>query len=115
MSIHMYQYDIPQELAFTDSVAIDTETMGLDIKRDRLCLVQLSGGNGDAHLVQFPTPKYDAPNLKHLLLDKAITKLFHFARFDVAALASGLGISVLPIFCTKVASRLARPIALAMG
>ncbi len=108
MSIHMYQYDIPQELAFTDSVAIDTETMGLDIKRDRLCLVQLSGGNGDAHLVQFPTPKYDAPNLKHLLLDKAITKLFHFARFDTAVLSERLNVVCEPIYCTKIASKLVR-------
>ena len=89
-------------------IAVDTEAMGLNNKRDRLCVVQLSDGNGEAHLVQFAPGKYNAPNLVKLLTDKTRTKIFHFARFDVAIMQQYLGISVSPIYCTRTASRLAR-------
>lgn len=89
-------------------IAIDTEAMGLDNHRDRLCVVQLSDGNGDAHLVHFPTKKFDCPNLKKLLTDKNRVKLFHFARFDVAILTHYLNIKLENIYCTKIASRLCR-------
>ena len=86
MTIHFYQDDIPSELDFGASIAIDTETQGLNLQRDRLCLIQLSSGNGDAHLVQFEKKKYTAPNLRKLLSDKKTLKIFHFARFDLAAI-----------------------------
>jgi ribonuclease D len=89
-------------------VAIDTETMGLDLSRDRLCLAQLSSGDGNAHLVQFEQGAYDAPNLKALLSDPKVLKLFHFARFDLAAIYQYLGVVCAPIYCTKVASKMAR-------
>ena len=92
MTIHVHRYDIPEGLAFSGSVAVDTETMGLNPKRDRLCLVQLSSGDGNAHLVHFPQPRYDAPYLRQLLTDQDITKIFHFARFDVAVLSERLHI-----------------------
>ena len=93
MTITLHKGDLPDGLLFGDSVAIDTETMGLDLHRDRLCLVQLSRGDGDAHLVQFPVGEpYDAPNLKRLLQDTAITKLFHYGRFDIAMLYKHLGV-----------------------
>ncbi len=87
---------------------MDTETQGLNPIRDRLCLVQLTGGNGICHLVQFHSGKYDAPNLKQLLADPNITKIFHFARFDMAMLKNYLGVIVSPVFCTKIASKLVR-------
>ena len=108
MTIHLHQYDIPKNLSVSDFIAIDTETTGLNVKRDRLCLVQLSVGNGDAHLVHFPTPRYDAPRLKQLLADRAVVKLFHFARFDVAVLSERLNVWCTPIYCTKIASKLVR-------
>ena len=108
MTIHTHQYDIPEGLTFSGSVAVDTETMGLNPKRDRLCLVQLSSGDGDAHLVHFPQPRYDAPYLKQLLTDQNITKIFHFARFDIAILSERLHIKCQPVYCTKIASKLAR-------
>lgn len=107
-TIKLHRYDLPGSVRFTGSVAIDTETMGLQPHRDRLCLVQLSAGDGTAHLVQFPEPKFDAPNLKAMLADKSVLKLFHFARFDVAVLRHYLGVSVAPVYCTKIASRLTR-------
>ena len=107
-SITLHRGDIPATLVFGDSVAIDTESMGLDPKRDRLCVVQLSGGDGTAHLVQFAQGQYDAPNLKRLLRDPAVTKLFHFARADLAMIAHYLGVMPEPIYCTKIASVLAR-------
>ncbi|MCC7046967.1 MAG: ribonuclease D [Alphaproteobacteria bacterium] len=107
-NIKLHQYDLPAGVRFAGSVAIDTETMGLHPHRDRLCLVQLSQGDGNAHLVQFPTPRYDAPNLKALLTDPAVLKLFHFARFDVAVLQHYLGVTTQPVYCTKIASRLVR-------
>ncbi|MCC6470314.1 MAG: ribonuclease D [Alphaproteobacteria bacterium] len=107
-NIKLHQYDLPAGVRFAGSVAIDTETMGLHPHRDRLCLVQLSQGDGSAHLVQFPTPRYDAPNLKALLADPQVVKLFHFARFDIAVLQHYLGVTTQPVYCTKIASRLVR-------
>ena len=108
MTIHFYQDDIPSELDFGASIAIDTETQGLNLQRDRLCLIQLSSGNGDAHLVQFEKKKYNAPNLRKLLSDKKTLKIFHFARFDLAAIKIYLEIQCAPVFCTRIASRLTR-------
>ena len=107
-SIEVHQGDLPQGLDFGDSVAIDTETLGLNPDRDRLCLVQLSRGENDAHLVQFAKDSYDAPNLKALLGDASVTKLFHYARFDLGYLRRYLGVVAEPVYCTKIASRLAR-------
>ncbi len=108
MTNHVHQGDLPEGLDFGDSVAVDTETMGLDPRRDRLCLVQLSAGDGDAHIVQFAPGVYDAPRLKALLTDPQVTKLFHFARFDLAMLQRHLGIRCAPVYCTKIASKLTR-------
>ncbi|HEV8680026.1 MAG TPA: ribonuclease D [Stellaceae bacterium] len=108
MSHQLHRGDLPAGLAFGDSVAIDTEAMGLHPHRDRLCLVQLSAGDGDAHLVQFAPGCYDAPNLKRLVADPGVVKLFHFARFDIAILYHYLGVMPQPLYCTKIASRLAR-------
>jgi len=107
-TIKLHRYDLPGSVRFSGSVAIDTETMGLQPHRDRLCLVQFSAGDGTAHLVQFPEPRFDAPNLKAMLADQSILKLFHFARFDVAVLKHALGVTVSPVYCTKIASRLTR-------
>ena len=104
----LYQGDLPGDLDLGSVVAIDTETMGLDLSRDRLCLAQLSSGDGNAHLVQFEQGAYDAPNLKALLSDPKVLKLFHFARFDLAAIYQYLGVVCAPIYCTKVASKMAR-------
>jgi ribonuclease D len=106
--IRIHRGDLPSGLSFPSGVAIDTETMGLNPHRDRLCLVQLSSGDGTAHLVKFDGPSYDAPNLKALLADPKILKIFHFARFDVAMLKHHLGVDTAPIYCTKIASKLAR-------
>ena len=108
MTIHLHQGDLPAGLSFGDSVAIDTETMGLNPLRDRLCLAQLSSGDGDAHLVQFAPGKYNAPNLRALLLDQKVLKLFHFGRFDIAVMAHYLGVVASPVYCTKIASKLVR-------
>ena len=109
MAQHLHRGDLPPGLTFGDSVAIDTETMGLNPHRDRLCLVQLSRGDGDCHLVQLlPGEPIDAPNLAVLLADEAVLKIFHFARFDVAVLEHALGIRCAPVYCTKIASRLSR-------
>ncbi|NKB54813.1 MAG: ribonuclease D [Alphaproteobacteria bacterium] len=108
MSIQLHQGDLPDGVDFGESVAIDTETMGLNPHRDRLCLVQLSAGDGNCHLVQIPAEGREAPNLKRLLIDTNVLKLFHFARFDIAALRNGLGVDCTPVYCTKIASRLAR-------
>lgn len=106
-SYKLHKGDLPAHVTFEGSVAIDTETLGLKPHRDRLCLVQLSAGDGVAHLVQV-APPYDAPRLKALLADPAVTKIFHFARFDVAVLKKYLGIETAPIYCTKIASKLCR-------
>ncbi len=108
MSITLHQGDLPKDIEFGDSVAVDTEAMGLNNHRDRLCLVQLSSGDGTAHLVQLEKGQYDAPNLKALLGDTKITKLFHYARFDVAIIKKYLGVECCPLYCTKIASSLAR-------
>ncbi|MCB9978811.1 MAG: ribonuclease D [Rhodospirillales bacterium] len=108
MTTTLHTGDLPDGLSFGTSVAIDTETMGLRPGRDRLCVVQLSAGDGNAHLVRFPYDSYDAPNLKRLLTDPGVTKIFHFARFDVAALKAYLHIDCAPVYCTKIASRLTR-------
>ncbi len=107
-TIKLHKGDLPPGLTFRESVAVDTETLGLNPHRDRLCLVQLSGGNGTAHLVQFDGKDYSAPRLKALLADPAILKIFHFARFDVAAIERHLGVVAQPIYCTKIASKLVR-------
>ena len=108
MAVTLHRGDLPTGLRLGDTVAIDTETMGLAPARDRLCLVQLSAGDGNAHVVQLRRGEYAAPNLRALLGDPNVTKLFHFARFDVAVLRHTLGVPASPIWCTKIASKLAR-------
>jgi ribonuclease D len=108
MSNRLHRGDLPEGIEFGTSVAVDTEAMGLHPHRDRLCLVQLSAGDGDAHLVQFAPGEYEASRLKRLLADPTVTKLFHFARFDLAILYAYLGTMARPVYCTKVASRIAR-------
>lgn len=108
MNIQFHTGDLPDHVQFRDSVAIDTETMGLNPLRDRLCVVQLSAGDGSAHLVRLPKGQYAAPNLKRLLADPGIVKIFHFARFDVAVLKHYLQVDTTPIYCTKIASKLIR-------
>jgi ribonuclease D len=112
-TIHLYRNDLPEGLTFGPVVAVDTETMGLNPHRDRLCLVQLSAGDGVAHLVQILPESLggrgtQCPNLKRLLTDPAVVKLMHFARFDVAMLAKALAVRVAPVRCTKIASKLVR-------
>lgn len=108
MTVRLHYGDLPDLTRYTGAVAIDTETMGLDPHRDRLCVVQLSPGDGSADVVQIPPGAKDAPNLKRLLADPAITKIFHFARFDLAVLWHTFGVMPDPVFCTKIASRLTR-------
>ena len=108
MKIKLHRNDLPDGLDLGPLVAIDTETLGLNPFRDRLCLAQLSSGDGVCHAVQFAAGRYDAPNLKRLLADPGVTKLFHFARFDVAMFQRWLGVRVQPIYCTKIASKLVR-------
>ncbi len=108
MKIKLHQGDLPEDLNLGAVVAVDTETMGLDPARDRLCLVQLSAGDGTCHLVQIGQGQTQAPNLAHLLSDPAVLKLFHFARFDIAMLKRYLGVDVAPVYCTKIASKLVR-------
>src|SRR4029078_3776115 len=108
MTIRLHRGDLPDLSRYTQSVAIDTETLGLNPHRDRLCVVQLSPGDGSADVVQIPQGAVDAPNLKRLLTDPSIVKIFHFARFDLAALCRGLGVMPGPVYCTKIASRLSR-------
>jgi ribonuclease D len=108
MTVRLHRGDLPDLTRYTDSVAIDTETMGLHPHRDRLCVVQLSNGDGSADVVQIPQGHTDAPNLKALLANPKITKIFHFARFDLAALYNAFGVMPQPVYCTKIASRLTR-------
>ncbi len=108
MTVRLHRGDLPDLTRYTHSVAIDTETMGLHPHRDRLCVVQLSNGDGSADVVQIPKDRTDAPNLKALLANAKITKIFHFARFDIAALDNAFGVMPQPVYCTKIASRLAR-------
>ncbi|WP_347265707.1 ribonuclease H-like domain-containing protein [Paracoccus sp. (in: a-proteobacteria)] len=108
MSIHLYQGDLPDGLDLGPVVAIDTETMGLDPRRDRLCLVQLSSGDGNAHLVQIARGQRQATNLVRMLSDPAVLKLFHFGRFDIAMLEAAFGVVTKPVWCTKIASKMVR-------
>jgi ribonuclease D len=108
MTIRLHRGDLPDLSRYSGSVAVDTETMGLNPHRDRLCVVQLSAGDGTADVVQIPKDHADTPNLKKLLADPAITKIFHFARFDLAALTNAFGVMPQPVYCTKIASRLCR-------
>jgi ribonuclease D len=108
MTITLHKGDLPDGLDLGPAVAIDTETMGLNPHRDRLCLVQLSAGDGAVHLVQVPNGPVNAPNLARLVADEAVLKLFHFGRFDIAVLAHALGAVARPVYCTKIASKLTR-------
>ena len=108
MSIHLHRGDLPPEINFSGVVAIDTETMGLNPHRDRLCLIQLSAGDGVCHLVQLAPGQYEAPRLRALLTDPAVLKLFHFGRFDIAVMRHYLGVLAAPVYCTKIASKLVR-------
>jgi len=109
MTVYFHEEDLPEGVLGPGAVAIDTETMGLNPLRDRLCLVQISDGSGDEHLVRFgPGSRYDAPVLKAILTDPDRLKLFHFARFDIAALQQALGVVTAPVYCTKIASKLVR-------
>lgn len=108
MTVRLHRGDLPDLTRYKDSAAIDTETMGLHPYRDRLCVVQLSSGDGSADVVQIPQGHADAPHLKALLADPRITKIFHFARFDIAMLYHTFGVMPQPVYCTKIASRLSR-------
>ena len=109
MTVHLHEEDLPEGVLAPGPVAVDTETMGLITPRDRLCLVQISDGRGDEHLVRFaPGSAYDAPNLKAVLADPARLKLYHFARFDLAAIEHYMGVTAAPVFCTKIASKMVR-------
>ena len=109
MAIFLHDGDLPADaLKGATAVAVDSETMGLRLGRDPLCVVQLSAGDGDAHVVQLRRPGYDAPNLKAVLTDPAVTKIFHFGRFDIAMFHLHLGVVTAPVYCTKIASKLAR-------
>lgn len=109
MTVYYHKGDLPADVTFTGAVAVDSETMGLSLVRDRLCVVQLSGGDGDAHVVQVGgIYGYDCPHLKKVLADPSLEKIYHFARFDVAQIERHLGVTAAPLFCTKIASRLSR-------
>ena len=108
MTVHLHEADLPADVLAPGPVAVDSETMGLNPHRDRLCLLQISDGRGDEHLVRFAPGQYDAPNLKAVLADPARLKLMHFARFDVAVIHRFLGVWATPVFCTKIASKLVR-------
>ena len=108
MTIHYHRDDLPADADLGRVVAVDSETMGLNLQRDRLCVVQLSSGDGDAHVVQFTGARIEAPNLARLFADPATLKLFHFARFDVAVIRRHLGVRCSPVWCTKIASKLTR-------
>jgi ribonuclease D len=108
MTISLHRGDLPDLSRYKGAVAIDTETMGLNLTRDRLCVVQLSPGDGSADVVQIAAPAADAPNLKRIFADQSLLKIFHFARFDLAMLYKTFGVMPEPVYCTKIASRLAR-------
>ena len=108
MTVTLHRHDLPAGIEFGSSVAVDTETLGLQPHRDPLCLIQLSAGDGDAHLVQLDRASYDAPNLKRLLGDNKVLKIFHYARFDLGVISHHLQIASTPVYCTKIASKLAR-------
>ena len=108
MTVYLHEGDLPDGLDLGPEVAIDSETMGLRFRRDPLCVVQLSAGDGDAHVVRLNRPAYDCSNLKRLLTDPAVLKLFHFGRFDIGMFQLHLGVETRPVYCTKIASKLAR-------
>ncbi|MFW5661320.1 MAG: ribonuclease D [Oceanicaulis sp.] len=108
MTVHFHKGDLPDGLDLGERVAVDTETQGLSLIRDRVCLVQLSAGDGDAHVVQIDRDSFHCPNLKALLADRSVEKILHFARFDVAVVLRDLGVEISPLFCTKIASKLVR-------
>lgn len=108
MSITLHKGDLPEGLTFTGAIAIDTETLGLKPSRDPLCLVQISAGDGTAHIVQLDRENYECPNLKAVLTDRSLVKIFHYARFDIAVIAQYLNVHAAPLWCTKIASKLAR-------
>ena len=108
MTVHYHRGDLPADLDLGDVVAVDTETLGLSLVRDKLCVVQLSAGDGEAHVVQLDREQYDCPNLKTLLSAPGVEKILHFARFDVAMIDKYLGVTLAPVFCTKIASKLVR-------
>ena len=108
MTIRLHRGDLPDIARYNGSVAVDTEAMGLDVRRDRLCVIQLSPGDGSADVVQIPAANVNAPNLKKLMTDPSIEKIFHFARFDLAMISQALGVMPGPVYCTRTASRLAR-------
>jgi ribonuclease D len=108
MTVHLHEGDLPDGLDLGPAVAVDSETMGLRYRRDPLCVVQLSSGDGNAHVVRLNRPDYDCPNLRRLLGDPAVLKIFHFGRFDIAMFALHLGVTTNPVYCTKIASKLAR-------
>lgn len=108
MTVYLHEGDLPDGLSFGSSVAVDSETLGLRFRRDPLCVVQLSAGDGDAHVVRVNRPTYDCPNLKALMADPDVLKIFHFGRFDIGMIQLHLGIETGPVYCTKIASKLAR-------
>jgi len=108
MTVYLHEGDLPDDLDLGPEVAIDSETMGLRFRRDPLCVVQLSAGDGNAHVVRLNRPAYDCPNLKRLLADPGVLKIFHFGRFDIAMFQLHLGVETRPVYCTKIASKLAR-------
>jgi len=108
MTVHLHEGDLPDDLDLGPEVAVDSETMGLRFRRDPLCVVQLSAGDGDAHVVRLNRPDYDCRNLKRLMADRDILKIFHFGRFDIGMVELHLGVETGPVYCTKIASKLAR-------
>jgi ribonuclease D len=108
MTVYLHEGDLPDDLDLGPVVAVDSETMGLRFRRDPLCVVQLSAGDGDAHVVRLNRPAYDCPNLKRVLADPNVLKLFHFGRFDIGMFQLHLGVDTAPVYCTKIASKLAR-------
>ena len=108
MTVYLHEGDLPDSLDLGPEVAIDSETMGLRLRRDPLCVVQLSSGDGNAHVVRLNRPAYDCPNLKRLMADPAVLKIFHFGRFDIGMVQLHLGVETRPVYCTKIASKLAR-------
>jgi ribonuclease D len=108
MTVHLHKGDLPDDLDLGPVVAVDSETLGLSLVRDALCVVQLSSGDGDAHVVQLDRKTYDCPNLKALLANQRVEKIFHFGRFDIAMFQRDLGVTTRPVFCTKIASKLVR-------
>ena len=108
MALHLHKNDLPEGVRFSGAIAVDTETLGLKPSRDRLCLVQLSAGDGEVHIVQLDGENYDAPNLKAVLGDRSLVKIFHYARFDLAVIAQYLNVHAAPLWCTKIASKLTR-------